>query len=239
MIGFIHGFMGAPTDWDPILEALDYPSITLDLQTHSSYKAIKEFILQHPPLYLVGYSMGGRIATQLMHDLPDHILGAVLISSPICQASGTKEMRLAQEEEWRGCLKQEGVERFTDKWYQNPLFKTLQNNPGLLAKVQAKRKSLTPNCILSQLDEFSLAKQNIFWDTRITFSHPVLAIFGEKDKKYASMKCESPSVTRQVIPGVSHAVHLEAPTRVASEIKHFLEVNNERHNSPMGTPHPI
>ncbi|MBS3904388.1 MAG: alpha/beta fold hydrolase [Simkania sp.] len=161
--------------------------------------------------YVVGYSMGGRIALQFFGTHRLVLIGAHLGLSDDTQ----RQKRLLIEQQWIHHLTTD-PEKFIDDWYDQPLFSSLRQNPSLFATLLKRRKSIDISAHIALLKHFSLSHQ-------ICYKPPegALFLFGEKDKQYASLYDNLTNA--RAIPKAGHAAHIENPNATALCIQNYIE----------------
>ena len=197
---FLHGFLGFPSDWDEIRDALQVPSRA---------PSLTEPLTVEIPSILVGYSMGGRAAMHLAHKYPDLIKRVILLSSNI--GDDNKESRHLLEQFWLQKWTEIGTEPFLRWWYSQPLFHTLN-----LEDMLSKRLSNTLKKATRETELWSLANSPNYW--KIPYPCPVDFLYGEQDQKYRN-------ILKHIgipVPGAGHALHLENPAFLVKYLKNML-----------------
>lgn len=146
---FLHGLLGDSTEWNVIRAALPHFScIALDLPCHGSAKEIcaEDFnqvcdylwkkinrTIDHDPYYLIGYSLGGRIALHYgLHwrnnnqEKARQLQGLILegVNLGLNQAQ-EKQTHWQQDCHWAKRFSQEKIELVLQNWYQQPVFAQL------------------------------------------------------------------------------------------------------------------
>ncbi len=197
MLTFLHGFLGAPEDWEEVISYL--PShLKINLLSYPF----------NPPDegVLIGYSMGGRIALSYPHP-------KILLSAHLGLEKG-HEQRAQEEEIWIKALQTLSLDAFLEKWYAQPLFNTLRDHPSFGATLK-RRLSQDPALLLKQLQNHRLSQQPLYTNPPQTcFMH------GEHDLKYA--KHYSGKNSFEIIRS-GHACHIENPQECARGILYSLE----------------
>jgi len=202
---FLHGFLGRPSDWDPVISYLPpCHSICMELPGHGDSPFVKTFHLHLPyqKFHLIGYSMGGRLALQYASQFPEKIASLIILSAhPGLQTLEEKEKKLEEDTKWAKKLLNLPIDEFLSQWYDQPLFQSYKPDFSM-------RRNHNPKALAAALLHYSLSKQ--------TFYKPSHALYlvGEKDQKYRSLYPEA-----TLIPGAGHAVHLENPKAVATVIQ--------------------
>lgn len=205
----MHGFLGCYSDFDPYIKhfASKYNCLAIDLPGHGRsqmYECSQLMDLIPQKSHLVGYSMGGRIALNLLSSHPDHFNKIVLLSTHLGLATEEeKRIRHYEEERWIDRLRTYGINHFINSWYQTPLF---QNAP-----IPSYRYRQSPDLLIEAIRKFSLAKQQNFWNSLPKISRNSVFLYGEKDTAYRQTfekLCEF-GARAHLIQNSSHAIHLQ------------------------------
>ena len=203
---FLHGFLGSGSDWLPIARELqeNYCCVMIDLPGHGealfhqpvnpdgffeqTVEALAELVRKtaSPPCFLVGYSMGGRIALALLLRHPDLFAKAVIVSA----SPGLR----TEKERTQRCESDEGVARkieinfegFIKFWYEQPLFSTLKSHP-LFKETESRRKINDPHSLATALRVLGTGRQPSFWELLKENSVPISFFAGEKDERYVEI----------------------------------------------------
>jgi 2-succinyl-6-hydroxy-2,4-cyclohexadiene-1-carboxylate synthase len=229
-IVLLHGFTQTGRSWASTVAALAerYRALAPDLRGHGaasgerpvSFAAIHADVLAWAPerFVLAGYSMGGRIALKLALAAPERVARLVLIgASPgIADAEERRSRRLA-DEALADRIEGERVEAFAARWAAQPLF---ADQPAAVAAfAHAERMRCTPDGLAAALRGLGTGVMEPLWDRLGELRMPVALVAGEHDAKFRAiaerMATAIPHATLHVVPGVGHAVQLEAPEAVA------------------------
>lgn len=235
---FLHGLLGSKHDWQNVIENLPHFScLALDLPFHDDAKTVCvtdfeqtcDYLdqqlqqLGNQPYYLIGYSLGGRIALYYAFaylsktKAKQHLQGLILEGANLgLQHDEDRKIRWQQDLAWATRFKTEPIASVLEDWYQQPVFSHLtpQARQGLIQKRALHRGEHIANMLLAT----SLAKQP---DFRPYFSAPMFPIYyfcGEKDHKFKQM-AEQTKLPLVVIPEAGHNVHVEQPILFANNIK--------------------
>ncbi len=229
-IVFIHGFLGSSMDFIPLIKELqkDYFCLALDLPAHglspwrpdtllAVQKTIESF--QTSP-FLVGYSLGGRIALHLSQKTNLPIKGSVILSSHLgLECPLEKKARLDSDLLWSEKLKILSPKAFLQAWYDQKTFSSLQKKPYLLESLIQKRLFNNPQELSLVLEEMSLAKQPLL----NTFSSSTYFLYGEEDVKIKDLYSNLLLHTlRKEIQQAGHIVHLENPVACIKAIQDWI-----------------
>ncbi|TCD47904.1 2-succinyl-6-hydroxy-2,4-cyclohexadiene-1-carboxylate synthase [Chlorobium sp. N1] len=228
---FLHGFLGAGSDWlghARRLEA-DYCSLLVDLPGHGTapvpeegdperyftecVDAIADLVRRRgTPGFLVGYSMGGRIGLALSLRHPDLFSAAVIVSSS--PGLKTEEERSARRRSDEGIARK--IERnfggFIEAWYQMPLFSTLKAHP-LFGEIDSKRREGEPRKLAAALRLLGTGSQPPFWQMLPESRVPMLFMAGQKDAKYVEIGRQMVTLhsmsSLELFEGCGHTLHIE------------------------------
>ena len=215
---FLHGFLGEPDDWREVIDSLpkNWHCLALDLNVGDPLLEAKTQLAGQTDFYLIGYSMGGRIAWQNATHLFS-LKGLVLLGAhPGLNSKEEKNERETSDRKWIALLEQGDMENFLRLWYSQPLFASLRNKDAVIAK----RMRRDPHALAKMMRRMSLAYQQ-----RLTVTIPTLFLHGAEDLKYAELYSDQLQV--EAIPEAGHAAHLENPHAVANAIRRFVENDHD------------
>ena len=245
-IVFLHGFMGAGSDWREICELLaeDYYCVCPDLPGHGANTArdfeaqlsLSELAIELHGLcaglglkapIVVGYSLGGRVALHaaLLH--PNRMRALVLEStSPGLEAVLEREARSTADDARAAALLADGVPAFTRAWYSGPLFQSLHRYPLLLAKLQAARATNNARWLSKVIRELSPGKAASAWAGLASVKTRTLLVAGALDVQYMAyvqrMALVMPSAISLIVPNAGHNVHLEEQVGFVQALRQFM-----------------
>lgn len=216
---FYHGFLGGPEDWLSVIRAFShYDCICMDLNTRDPLKTAELHLRDRKPqpCFLIGYSMGGRIAWQLANAFP-FIKGLIVLGAhPGLSNEEEKKQRYHSDQAWVDLLEKGDMSHFLDTWYTQPLFSTLLQHKDRFASLLQKRHKRDPEILAAMLRTMTLAHQPLL----VAFA-PMLFLHGIHDLKYGNLYSDQTLV--EAIPDAGHAAHIENPQAVASAIQRFVE----------------
>ncbi len=229
----LHGFTHSGASWGRVVTALGerYRPIAPDIRGHASADAqmpvtLKTVVsdvaaLTPAGFALCGYSMGGRIALHAALALPDRVKRLVLIgASPGLADPGQRAQRVTADERLATELEGSSIEAFAERWAQTPVLAGL--SAAVAADVRADRLRSTPAGLARALRGLGTGTLEPLWDRLEELTLPVTLIVGERDEKLRriaeEMLAALPAARLEVVAGSGHAVHLEAPERVAELI---------------------
>lgn len=173
------------------------------------------------PFTLAGYSMGGRIALHLalVPGLAHRLQRLVLIgASPGIADSRERRERFEADQRVAAELERLDIEALARHWARTPVLAGLPD--ALLAQVHADRLRNTPAGLARALRGIGTGALPSLWERLHEVRVPVTLVAGERDAKFTAIAEQmAPALSDarvEVVAGVGHAVHLEAPDRVAA-----------------------
>ncbi|NTU50619.1 MAG: 2-succinyl-6-hydroxy-2,4-cyclohexadiene-1-carboxylate synthase, partial [Desulfobulbaceae bacterium] len=224
---FLHGFLGSAEDWQEIIAQLasDFHCLAIDLPGHGntvvsggeeSYrmehvaKGIADYLqeLGITRCFLVGYSMGGRLALYLALHYPEAFQKALLESaSPGLKTEAERTARKAHDESIAQEILQTDFSLFLHRWYNLPLFKTLKTHPHF-DRVLERRKNNCPEGLAYSLRQTGTGVQPSLWEKLAGAKIPLRLVVGEHDHKFVDIGKEMASLCKtaelSIIPDAGH-----------------------------------
>ena len=238
---FLHGFLGAASDWSAVAEKLQdrffcvLPELSSLFTGKSSqtFDSVSEELLDLltklnlTPTVLVGYSMGARIALTFASAHTEHCRALVLESgNPGIEDDNERQSRFRTDQKLAQRLVRTGTKSFLNEWYAQPLFESLLRRPELVEPLKAARESLSPKMIARMLVELSIGTQPPLWSKLSQLELPMLLVAGERDKKYQAILSEVHGLCKNsslvVIKDAGHNTHLEQPAEFFRVVEQFL-----------------
>jgi 2-succinyl-6-hydroxy-2,4-cyclohexadiene-1-carboxylate synthase len=232
-IVLLHGFSHTGASWDPVKAALPerYRALAPDIRGHGQASearpvtleaVVRDLAEQTPERFtVVGYSMGGRIALHAALHLENRICGLVLVgASPGIADPVERRARRHADERLAREMEDARIEEFAARWAQTPILSG--QPPEVAAAAHADRLRNTSAGLASALRGLGTGALPSLWGRLGALGSPVTLIVGERDHKFreiaARMAEELAKAEIVVVPEGGHAVHLEAPERVAEII---------------------
>ena len=244
IILFLHGFMGSWQDFAEVANLLkdDFCCLTIDLPAHGKTRVDKDSNYQMSEVaegiielldtlkikqcFLVGYSMGGRLALYLTVYFSQYFVKIILESaSPGLATKTERDNRIKQDLLLAKKLETEDFCLFLQRWYTNPLFASFIKHPGY-HKAIAKKLNNDPFKLSKSLKYMGLGAQPSLWsylpDNRIG----LLLVVGELDPKFIAINQKidflSPQSELKIVKNTDHNVHYEQPIEFARLINNFF-----------------
>lgn len=241
----LHGFLGSHQDFAGVLPALSqrFYCLVPDLPGHGqtvtgqggyAFEAIAQALIEFidqlalPSAYLLGYSMGGRLALYLACRFPIRFIGTVLESaSPGLKTANERQLRLEKDEAIARQLETMPLSDFLTEWYKNPLFASLKHYPATYAAMLERRQHNQPLALAQVLRGCTLGHQPSLWQALPLIESPLLLLTGALDSKFVAINRDIQSMTAQAhlqtAENCGHNVHLEAPALYERYVTHFFE----------------
>ena len=238
----LHGFLGSPATWREVVSALPghLPVALAWLPGHGpapwtspgdfiqTADAIADAIPFAARVWIVGYSLGGRLALTMALRRPDRIAGAVLVGAH----PGLRDERERRARMERDALQAErlvvgGLPAFVAAWEALPLFASQAALPeAVRAEQRAARCTHDPPSVADALRRLGLGAMPPLWDALPSAVARLRFVAGALDAKFVALAREAADRTTKadavVIPGAGHNVALEAPLALAQTITEVM-----------------
>lgn len=236
----LHGLTGRASDWSPFVRPIreaGHRTIVLDLLGHGrsdspadpARHAIERQAedvatilrqLDASPAFVVGYSMGARIALRLALIEPALVRGLIL-ESPSAGIPDAKERaaRLAADRTLADRIERDGIEAFVDAWEALAMFAPERRlSAAARARLRRDRLRNRPAGLAASLRG---AGQGVIepLDGRLKqIRSPALVIAGALDtvgvERAVAVARRVPTVRMLILPERGHAPHRETPARL-------------------------
>ncbi|TDQ58011.1 2-succinyl-6-hydroxy-2,4-cyclohexadiene-1-carboxylate synthase [Mesocricetibacter intestinalis] len=239
---FLHGLLGTKQDWKKVCENLPHFScLALDLPLHGSKKNLRVDNFEDcclllaeeiraeigtSPYFLIGYSLGGRIALYYALQAKIHqgnLQGLVLEgANPGLGTEKEKTARLQHDNLWAQRFRQERAQQVLADWYQQPVFAHL--NQEQRARLTESRRINCDAAIGEMLIATSLGKQPDFRPLISAAQQrgmPIHYLVGEKDHKFRTIAAQA-GLNPVLIENAGHNAHRENPEQFARRLSDLL-----------------
>ncbi len=250
----LHGFLGSPHDWDDLaaalgesLPALAAPGalLTPDLFGADSFPRADSIpawaeaygrreAQAHLPgpsaagNYLLGYSLGGRLALHLAVQFPALWDGVIIVgANPGLDSEEARARRRHHDESWARRFEGEPWDALLAAWDAQPVFAGRGGGPRRRREQDFARASLA-----AALRRWSLGAQTPLWPALQSIHCPVLWVAGAEDAGQADI-CRRvgetiPGVEVWVAPDAGHRVPWEQPRAFAARAAGFLRATQHQ-----------
>ena len=243
----LHGFMGQGSDWHAFAQRLSdrYRIDLVDLPGHGQSRNLPEACYQWAGALrllhditrdaqgLLGYSMGGRLALATALTGPAKLKAVVIVSATAgWEEESDRVRRCAVDDQRAHALEDTGPGLFLETWYDQPVFSSLQQQPGLKAELMARRgQSGDGREWARALRSFSAGRQPSYWSALAELAVPALFVAGELDPLYVAHARRaaslSPLGSAFIVPGCGHLPHEEARETTLQGIVDFIQEHLE------------
>ncbi|WP_325892062.1 2-succinyl-6-hydroxy-2,4-cyclohexadiene-1-carboxylate synthase [Grimontia sp. NTOU-MAR1] len=240
---FLHGLLGDHRDWQPVIEELskEYLCLAIDLPGHGGSQHFEAVGFEDTcnkviatisetlssPFWLVGYSLGARIAMYLathcscsrgVTSVP--FAGLIIENGHPGLPEPERVARREHDEKWAVRFENEPIVDVLEDWYQQPVFSSL--NHAQRQSLIVKRSDNLGTKVASMLRATSLSQQDFLGDLLRTLPAKVHYLCGEKDNRFLALAMHS-GLSYSIVPDAGHNIHAEQPLLYCQSIKRLIE----------------
>ncbi len=244
----LHGFTQSARSWDFVRDGLRRigPTVAIDLIGHGDSpksedpalyrmdacrEQVEAALRRHKisKAWLVGYSMGGRVALQIAANRPSLVAGLVLIST----TAGFPEIapraaRIRSDEALAERIPGWGIHDFVDYWLGLEMFNGYKRLPLSFQRAMRREKMCnSPVALANSLRGMGAGAMPPVWAHLRDMHFPALVMAGELDEKFAalarSMAAALPEGNLSIVPDAGHSIHLEAPQRFLNTVIGYFD----------------
>lgn len=223
-IVLVSGFMADESLWDNLVTPLaDYgPVLPFALREGDTIETMAEAIIPHLPerFHLVGFSMGGYVAREIVRRLPEQIESLILIAT---SARGDTEEMIRQR---RSALKSppERFKGLSRPAIQSSLHPAMRDDADMLARVRDMGVALGGHVFHRQS---SMARDGDL-DRLSDITAPTLIIAADTDDLRSPAEAQElvggiTGASLVTIPNSGHMIPLEQPDALARVMTGWLE----------------
>ena len=172
--------------------------------------------------FLLGYSLGGRLALHACLARPDLWSGVIVVSGdPGSNDPDEKKLQLEKDKRWAERFRSEPIESLLAEWDDLPVFCSIPN------PVPRNPEELDAEKTARLFEVFSKGRQrDLLPELSKAQAPPVLYLSGEKDEKYGELgeqlAASCPIVRHRLIPQAGHRVPWENSDSFVEEILRFM-----------------
>lgn len=244
----LHGFLGSSESFTELIPSL-IPfcnPITIDLlghgktegsemhyrfaskeQTADVVKLISEQL--QCPLFLYGYSMGGRLALQIALQRPDLLQGLILESTTFgIENEQERQARQALDGQRADSLLG-NFDQFVDEWKLLPIFDSEEISEQKQLFLDRIQRIQNPLWMSNSLLGFGTGSMPCLKEQLITLTMPMQLLVGAKDQKFtnimSAMQSRIETASLEIFEKANHRVHLDQPAKFTEVVKNFIQTN--------------
>jgi len=217
---FLHGLLGSGSEWQPVLARCGaWPCLTVDLPGHGASAAVstsgfaaldhqltavlRQQNIEH--YWLIGYSLGGRVAMYHAAQQPAGLCGLVVEGShPGLLHPEERRARLESDRRWAQRFLQQPLPQVLADWYRQPPFAEL-TGPQRQALIELRSRN-QPAGIAQMLLATSLGHQPPLDAALRRLRHPFYTLCGEQDTRFRSL-ADARGLPLSLLPGGHNAHH--------------------------------
>jgi 2-succinyl-6-hydroxy-2,4-cyclohexadiene-1-carboxylate synthase len=228
--------LGNNNEWRVIASRCpEWPSLAIDLPGHGDSVAVVctsfddisaqiSAILQMHGIeryWLVGYSLGGRIAMyHACHGETRGLQGVIIEGgNPGLADVAQREQRLAHDAAWAERFRREPLAEVLADWYQQPVFANL-SAVHREALIDA-RSDNAGAAVADMLEATSLGRQPSLVPLLQQLPVPLVVLCGGDDHKFQQLARDA-GLPLRIVPQAGHNSHLANPQDFAAELRTFL-----------------
>lgn len=248
---FLHGFMGDCEEFEDVVSIISnlnhFSFLTVDLPGHGKTQLLEsndyytmEFTAQSiinllnklkiSNCFLIGYSMGGRLALYLTLNFPERFLKVILESASPGLSTETQRLeRVKSDNQIARKLNRintsEDFTAFLSAWYTQSIFGNIKNHTNYEKLIATRLKNNNLE-LAKSLCWMGTGSQPSLWEKIKTNTLPVLLLVGEYDKKFIDINTKMAYACKycdlNIILGAGHNIHFEQPQIFAEKVLSFL-----------------
>lgn len=250
--------MGNIGEFDEAIKLLgdDFSYLTLDLPGHGKTQVLggdKYYSMENTAqglidlldelkineCFLVGYSMGGRLALYLMLHFPEKFYQVVLESaSPGLPTEAERLERVKRDaqisKKLARSLAKLDFAKFLLNWYNQPIFGNIKYHQEFESMLESRLQN-QPLELVKSLQFMGTGSQPSLWKKLKDNLVPLLLLVGEHDDKFIKISREmaeiSPIAKLNIISNSAHNIHFENTLEFVQNVKEFFhEPKFVKHN---------
>ncbi|WP_233977048.1 2-succinyl-6-hydroxy-2,4-cyclohexadiene-1-carboxylate synthase [Pectobacterium versatile] len=232
----LHGLLGSGEDWQPILPfCRDWPVLLVDLPGHGASRTIsttdfadvssqlsKTLLDQGIENYwLLGYSLGGRIAMyHACNGQHDGMLGLLVEGGhPGLATPEQRTERIHHDARWAQRFRQEPLPAVLQDWYQQAVFADVDSTQR--EQLVARRSANCGTSVAAMLEATSLGRQPFLAERLRHLSIPFVYLCGVSDVKFQTLAAQY-GLPLLSVAQAGHNAHQANPTAYAERVRSFL-----------------
>ena len=231
----LHGFTGTPEDWLPVTEGWDLtapwmPGHGVQARRRCTMEGAVKHVLTEMPAqpWVLGYSMGARVALSVAVAAPHRVRGMVLVGGTPGLQGAERNTRMAADEALAERIERGGMASFLAYWRTVPVLASQQEiRPLWRDPMRTRKERHTTAGLAASLRGMGTGAMPPLWDFLPDLTVPTLLITGERDERFTELNARMaellPRAEHVVLPGVGHTAHLEAPEAFRAAVHAFWQ----------------
>lgn len=232
---FLHGFSGDRDEWRTVGEAFPaWPRLYLDLPGHGGsadiavdgFTGVSELLQATLNSYnilhcwLVGYSLGGRVAMNFACQPRAGLRGLIVEGGhPGLEDEASRQARLINDSAWAERFRREPLAQVFADWYQQPVFASL--DAAQRESLVALRRRNNGATLAAMLEATSLARQADLRPSLQARDFPFHYLCGERDAKFRAI-AQALAADTHIIHHAGHNAHRDNPAAVIACLAQIL-----------------
>ncbi|BAY15916.1 alpha/beta hydrolase fold protein [Anabaenopsis circularis NIES-21] len=245
---FLHGFIGNLDEFDEVIQLLgtEFSYLTLDLPGHGKTQVLGEdkyYTIEQtaqalinlldelniPKCFLVGYSMGGRLALYLTLHFPERFYKVILESASPGLATEPERLERVRKDEQIAkkltrCVSKNEFREFLLNWYNQPIFGVIKNHPEFVSMLESRLQN-QPLELATSLRFMGTGSQPSLWEKLKDNTVPLLLLVGENDDKFLIINTNMAEIDKlaqvKIISNSAHNIHLESTNEFVQNVQEF------------------
>ena len=249
---FLHGFMGNSHEFDDaiLLLSKEFLCLTIDLPGHGKTQVLgsDEYytmantacalieLLDHlkiPQCFLVGYSMGGRLALYLTLYFPQRFARVVLESaSPGLLTEAERLERVKRDSQIARKLSRSVGNEFANfllTWYNQQIFSSIKEHPQFQKLIETRLQN-NPVELAKSIQIMGTGCQLSLWEKLKENTNVILLLVGEYDDKFIDINTKMANMYNcqlKVVSHCGHNIHFENTVLFVENIIDFFAKKNK------------
>jgi len=185
----------------------------------------------NPPVFLLGYSMGGRIALQLLardRATAASLRRAILVgATPGIADPRQRAERRARDLQFAAHIRSLTPDAFAHWWESLPIIASQSSIPAPWGeRLRARRRANDCARLARSMHLAGTGSMTPVWNRLHGIPCPVLAIAGARDPAFRdtarAMHAANPAILCADIPNAGHCAHLEQPNAFAALLRRSI-----------------
>ncbi|MGM3186083.1 2-succinyl-6-hydroxy-2,4-cyclohexadiene-1-carboxylate synthase [Musicola paradisiaca] len=232
----LHGLLGSGDDWQPLLPHLaDWPVLLVDLPGHGLSRdcrtdgfpdvsrQLNALLAQQgiETYWLMGYSLGGRIAMyHACHGDSSGLRGLLVEGGhPGLTTAAEREARALHDAGWAQRFRREPIGQVLADWYRQPVFADLSD--AQRAALTERRAHNQGNAVADMLEATSLSRQPLLAEPLCRLNIPFGYLCGSLDNKFQALAARY-RFRLLTVDGAGHNAHQANPAAFGARIREFV-----------------